>query len=136
MKTSFFKTLPFLLVLTLFSTLLRAEAPKRNSILFLSIDDWVEVFVDGQRVFTKAAERGELGEEVDFDLNPFIQGKVDPVVEIKLTNAKCQTCDSANGWRVEFEVFQDDESVDYIIEEGDSMGGGVVFTIAYDWGYI
>jgi len=36
----------------------------------------------------------------------------------------------------EFDVFQDGESVDYIIEEGDSMGGDVVFSITYELGYI
>lgn len=115
---------------------LHAETPKRNSILFFEIDDWVEVYVDGKKVYAKAALEGDLGEPVDFNLNPFIEGKVDPLVEIKLINAKCPTCESGNGWTVEFEVFQDGESVDYIIEEGDSIGGSVVFSIEYDWGYI
>ncbi|MEO9806653.1 MAG: hypothetical protein ABJF04_25555 [Reichenbachiella sp.] len=136
MKTVFCKTLAFSLVLMALVHLSYAEAPKRNSLLFLEIDDWVEVYVDGKKVFTKAASGGDLNEEVEFDLNPHIAGKVDPIVEIKLINAKCHTCESGNGWKVEFEVFQEDESVDYIIEEGDSMGGNVVFTIEYEWGYI
>ncbi|WP_420582930.1 hypothetical protein [Reichenbachiella sp.] len=136
MKTSFYKFLLTLLFFTLGTLQLKADAPKRNSIIFFEIDDWVEVFVDGKQVFKQAAAGGDLDEEIEFDLNPFIKGKIDPIVEIKLINALCHTCESGNGWRVEFEVYQDDESVDYIIEEGDSMGGNVVFTVEYEWGYI
>lgn len=136
MKTNSFKTLFFSLALMMFSGVLYAEAPKRNSLLFLEIDDWVEVYVDGKMVYKKAASEGDLNEEAEFDLNPHIAGKVDPIIEIKLINATCHTCESGNGWKIEFEVFQEDESVDYIIEEGDSIGGSVVFTIEYEWGYI
>lgn len=136
MKTIFLKSLILLAVFTSAVHLSIAEAPKRNSLLFLEIDDWVEVYVDGEKVFKKAASGGDLVEEIEFDLNPYIQGKIDPVVEIRLINAVCHTCESGNGWKLEFEVFQEDESVDYIVEEGDSMGGNVVFTIEYDWGYI
>ncbi|MDW3209263.1 MAG: hypothetical protein ABJO02_10470 [Reichenbachiella sp.] len=136
MKTAIYKTALVISFFTLGVLQLRAEAPKRNSIIFFEVDDWVEVFVDGKKVFRQAAAEGDLDGEVEFDLNPFIQGKIDPIVEIRLTNANCHTCEAGNGWRVEFEVYQEDESVDYIIEEGDSMGGNVVFTIEYEWGYI
>lgn len=109
---------------------------KKNSILFFSIDDWAEVYVNGEMVYKKMALSGQLEEQTEFDLNPFLKDKIDPVVEIKLINAICDTCNAGNGWIIEFEVFQNDESVDYIIEEGDSLGGDTVFTITYEWGYI
>ena len=136
MKTTIYKIALAVSFLTLGVLQSNAEAPKRNSIIFFEVDDWVDVYVDGKKVFRQAAAEGNLGEEVEFDLNPFIQGKIDPVVEIRLTNSKCHTCETGNGWKVEFEVYQEDESVDYIIEEGDSIGGSVVFTVEYDWGYI
>ncbi|MEO9967481.1 MAG: hypothetical protein ABJF11_16910 [Reichenbachiella sp.] len=136
MKTVLLKSLSLTVLLAAMSFSSFAEAPKRNSLLFLEIDDWVEVYVNGEMVFKQAASGGDLNEEIEFDLNPFIEGKIDPIVEIKLVNAQCHTCESGNGWKIEFEVFQEDESVDYIIEEGDSIGGSVVFTIQYEWGYI
>lgn len=87
-------------------------------------------------VFKKEAYEGVLGEEVEFDLNPYIKNTEDPIVEVKLINAICNTCEITNGWKVEFEVFQDGESVDYISEEGDSIGGQEVFSIEFEWGYI
>lgn len=136
MKFAFCKTLFLSLAFFALAATVQAEAPKRNSLLFLEIDDWVEVYVDGVMVFKKAASGGDLNEEVDFDLNPYVEGKDAPIVEIRLINAECYTCEAGNGWKIEFEVFQNDESVDYIIEEGDSIGGSVVFTIEYEWGYI
>lgn len=112
------------------------QVQSKNSILFFSIDDWAEVYVDGKMVYKKIASSGHLEEAVEFDLNPFIQDKTDPIVEIRLINALCNTCNAGNGWIIEFEVFQNGESVDYIIEEGDSLGGDTVFTITYEWGYI
>ncbi|SMD37745.1 hypothetical protein SAMN04488029_3441 [Reichenbachiella faecimaris] len=114
----------------------QAQTDLKNSILFLAIDDWAEVYINGEMVFNKMASSGHLASEVEFDLNPFIKGKQDPIVEIRLINAVCATCEAGNGWIIEFEVFQNGESVDYIIEEGDSMGGDTVFTISYEWGYI
>lgn len=126
--------LTFIFVLASFS--FSNAQPKKNSILFHAIDNWVEVYVEGKMVFKQASDAGQLDGDVDFDLNPFIKDLRDPIVEIKLINATCSTCDTSNGWVIEFEVFQDGESVDYIIEEGDSMGGDVVWSIAYEWGYI
>ena len=110
--------------------------PERNSILFFTIDNWAEVYVNGKMVFKQDTEAGQLKEEVEFDLNPFINKLNDPLVEVKLINATCETCEGGNGWTIEFEVFQNGESVDYIIEEGDSLGGDVVFSIEYEWGYL
>lgn len=136
MKTIFCKS--FLLIIFLLGsiTFSKAQDQKRNSILFFEVDDWVEVHVNGKMVFRKAADGGNLGDEVNFDINPHIANLKNPIVEIKLFNAQCPTCESGNGWIIEFEVYQNGESVDYIIEEGDSLGGGEVFSIEYEWGYI
>ncbi|MDW3210413.1 MAG: hypothetical protein R8N23_11125 [Reichenbachiella sp.] len=130
------KTSALTFIFVLVSYCISNAQPAKNAILFHSIDDWVEVFVNGELVFKQASDRGQLKQDINFDLNPFINNLVDPIVEIKLVNAMCSTCDTSNGWTIEFEVFQDGESVDYIIEEGDSMGGDVVWSITYEWGYI
>ncbi|SMD37736.1 hypothetical protein SAMN04488029_3436 [Reichenbachiella faecimaris] len=135
MKFSYQRLLTVIVIMIAIVNISQAQ-PKRNSILFFSIDNWVEVYVEGEMVFKKASDAGNLKQPVEFDLNPFIQGIEEPLVEIKLINAKCTTCDTSNGWIIEFEVFQDGESVDYMLEKGDSMGGDTVFTMIYEWGYI
>ena len=134
---SFYKS-PLLLFFIMFvlQSVSHAQSTKRNSILFYNIDDWAEVYINGKMVFKQVADAGHLANEVEFDLNPHIKNLKDPLVEIRLINGLCETCESGNGRTIEFEVFQNGESVDYIIEEGDSMGGDVVFTIQYEWGYI
>jgi len=130
------KSLIFIIAILSGTYLSVAQQPKRNSILFFEIDDWVEVYVDGEMVFKKEAFEGQLGEAAGLDLNPFLKNKIDPIVEVRLINAICHTCESGNGWLIEFEVIADGESVDYILEVGDSLGGQVVFSMEFEWEYL
>ncbi|MEP2026666.1 MAG: hypothetical protein ABJH98_09025 [Reichenbachiella sp.] len=136
MKFSIQKIILILVLIIGYNQLIIAQTKLRNSILFYAIDDRIEVYVDGELVFEKLASAGNLVNEVEFDLNPHVSDKIDPIVEIRLINSTCTTCESGNGWLVEFEIFQEGNSVDYIIEEGDSLGGDTVYTISYEWGYI
>ncbi|UXX77804.1 hypothetical protein N7E81_10520 [Reichenbachiella carrageenanivorans] len=137
MKTSIFRLVFLSVLLTTFFARAEGNTLKRNSLLFFDLDDWVEIYVDGKKVGRKAAHYGQLHEEFEFDLNPYlIEGK-DQIVEVKLFNSYCPSCDG-NEWRLGFEVFQDGESVDYVYEEGNEKADRpkMTFSIKYEWGYI
>lgn len=124
----------FILLVSVFTSF--ASTPKRNSIIFFEIDDRAEVYVDGKKVYSKATSYGKLGEEVEFDLNPFLVEGKDQIVAVKLINYKCSWC-KENDWKIGFEIYQNDESVDYIYEEGMDKGETKeILSFTYYWGYI
>lgn len=126
-------TLLFLVVSSIGNYAFSNDGAKKNAIIFMEIDDRADVYVDGKKVFSKATAYGTLGEEVEFDLNPFLVEGQDQTVEIRVVNHQCNSC-SSNNWKVVYEVFQDGESVDFLVEEGESKGETQeVFSMVYDW---
>lgn len=106
---------------------------EKNAIVFFKIDNQAQILVNGEVVYDSGFIDEDPELNIEVDLNDFLVGDENNVV-IRLLNGKCPYCLS-NPWAINFEIYIDGESVDYIYESGEGKTeGGEVFTHVINWG--
>lgn len=105
----------------------------RNSILFSRIDNQVKIFIDDKLIYDSGIIDGDPDLNIEVDLNPHLKSG-DNFVVLEVLNAECKEC-ITNQWAVRYEVFQNNESVDYVYEsdEDKDLGYNVKFTMDYEF---
>lgn len=104
------------------------EPDEMGSYIYLrDVDNQAKIYVNDSLIFTsKMGKKGDYKEE-RVDLNPSLHsGKNE--VRVDLINGDPNAMGFDKNWSLYYELFRDMEPVDYVNEQSESGGTGVVFS--------